>query len=378
MKSLLERLTPSTILGLLAAIFSCAAAFGLPLTAAQQASVLVFGGALSVTLLAHGLSGALTNLSPQSVMGLVTATIGTAIAFGAPITQAQSESILTLAGLIAGLLLVHGVVLTAAASRRSPVATPYEGGKISVSPDGKNVYVSMARRFKGGRLPAFCPPALKTFLEYATKLAKPPASFKAPKAAYPMDGNDRYGDCTIAGVAHLDVGWDKLFARNDSLPTEQAIVAEYFKLTGGQDTGLVEANVLSTWRKIGLFGSKIWGYAPVKTSDATAIKQAIAFYGGCYLGIQCPESAQRQFSEGKPWTYEGEQTEDGHCIVALGYDSKGNLECATWGQIVKVTPGFLAHYLDEAWVILSHQLVEAGKDTLGLNLPLLEADLAGV
>ncbi len=234
-------------------------------------------------------------------------------------------------------------------------------------------------KHKLGRLPAFRPQGLKDFVEYATRLPAPPVSFPAPKGPYPIDGNDKFGDCTIAGVAHLITAWNRLFGQRDVVPTELEIDNVYFKLTGGKDTGLVEANVLSTWQKIGLFGQKIAGYAPVKKTDMTAVKQAIAFYGGCYLGIECPESAQQQFEEGRPWTYiPGSPVEGGHCIVALGFTRAGDLECATWGGIVLVTPGFLKRFLEEAWVILPHQLVEAKKDSLGLELAELQADLASV
>lgn len=233
--------------------------------------------------------------------------------------------------------------------------------------------------YKLGRKPAVRPAALKDLAVYATgPLPAPPAEVSAPDASYPIDGNATYGDCTIAGVAHLIAAWDAESKESDQVPAEEAIVAEYFKLTGGEDTGLDEAEVLKTWQQTGLFGEQIAGYAPVDPKDTLALHQAVAFYGGCYLGIECPESAQTQFSKGKPWTYvEGSPVEGGHCIVALGYTQTGLL-CATWGGVIEVTAGFLAHYLDEAWVVLPHELVEAKGDALGLDLAALQADLASV
>jgi hypothetical protein len=63
--------------------------------------------------------------------------------------------------------------------------------------------------------------------------------------------------------------------------------------------------------------------------------------------------------------------------VALGYTQTALL-CATWGGIAEVTYGFLAHYLTEAWCVLSHQLVEAQGDALGIDLATLQADLSKV
>ena len=47
----------------------------------------------------------------------------------------------------------------------------------------------------------------------------------------------------------------------------------------------------------------------------------------------------------------------------------------TWGDIIVVTWPFLAQYCDEAWAILSHEIVEHGADTFGINTTKLHADL---
>ena len=233
----------------------------------------------------------------------------------------------------------------------------------------------MADRFKLGRLPATRPFGLSDLSVYATsKLPAPPTEVAVPNAQYPIDGNDRYGDCTMAGVAHLISAWDAEVTEDDLVPTSDEVVSEYFALTGGQDTGLNEADVLQAWQKSGLFGHQIAAYAPVDPSNIVEVQQAVAFYGACYLGINCPESAQEQFAEDQPWTYvPGSLIEGGHCIVALGYTSSALL-CATWGGIAEVTYPFLSHFMDESWAIISDQFVEAGKGPL-LDLAALQADL---
>jgi hypothetical protein len=245
--------------------------------------------------------------------------------------------------------------------------------------------------YKTGRLKATRSVVFKDLDVYATSpIPIPPPTWEVPfqhenvNSHYLIDGNATYGDCTIAGVNHLNSAWSGLFKEPYTLPTESTITTEYFSLTGGQDTGLNEEFVLKTWYEKGLFGTKIAGFAPVSTTSLLQQHQAISLYGGCYLGIQCPESAQRAFQKEQetgevvPWVYEGEQTEDGHCVVALGYGPNGGLHCATWGGIAVLTPSFLAHYLDEAFVILSQQLVERKGDTLGFNLQMLQEDLARI
>jgi hypothetical protein len=235
--------------------------------------------------------------------------------------------------------------------------------------------------YRLGRLPAVRPAALSDLAVYAKgKLPAPPASVAVPAAqgGYPLDGNATYGDCTIAGVAHLIGAWNAEVKQADPVPDANAVIAEYFQLTGGPDSGLNENFVLSTWYKDGLFGEKIAGYAPVDHTSILKLHQAVAFYGGAYLGIVCSESCQQQFAANEPWTYvPNSPIEGGHCIVALGYTANGLL-CATWGGIAEVTYSFLAHYLDEAWVVLPHQFVQAKGDALGIDLVELQKDLRSV
>ena len=230
-----------------------------------------------------------------------------------------------------------------------------------------------------GRNPAVRPAALRDLEVYSSgPLPTPPPSVVVPKAAYPIDGNAKYGCCTLDGVGHLKEAWHAKYNLPYTGPTEAEVVKEYFAETGGPDTGLNEADVLKKWCGTGLFGSKLIAYAPVDPKNLLGIHQSVAFYDGAYLGIKCPQSAQRNFANGEPWKYEGEETEDGHCVVAIGYNDRGELEVATWGGIATLTPGFCAHYLDEAWCLISGILQQRKGDSLGIDITSLRADLARV
>jgi hypothetical protein len=230
-----------------------------------------------------------------------------------------------------------------------------------------------------GRLPATRPAALSDLAVYATgPLPTPPKTIEVPHGPYPIDGNATYGDCTIAGVDHLLRAWNTETHEHDATPDETDLIQTYFDLTGGEDSGLNEAEVLKHWHTQGLFGNKIAGYAPVNPKDLLQLHQSVALYGGCYLGIECPASAQEQFANNEPWTYEGSEVEGGHCVVALGYGPNGGLHCATWGGVAVLEASFLAHYLDEAWCILSDEMVKAKGDALGVDLASLQADLSRV
>lgn len=229
---------------------------------------------------------------------------------------------------------------------------------------------------KLGKLDATRPRWLSDLAVYAKgKLPSPPASVDPPSVPYPMDLNDQLGICTLAGVDHLLAAWNAEVHENDPRPDEDALRSTYFDLTGGEDSGLNESDLLATWRNSGLWGNKIRAYAPVPVTDIRQQQQAIAFYGGLYLGIQCPASAQEDFAAKRPWVYDpASPIEGGHCIVGLGFTPTAML-CATWGAIAEVTYPFLAHMLDEAWVVLGNEMVEAKGDGLGIDLASLEADL---
>ena len=234
----------------------------------------------------------------------------------------------------------------------------------------------MALKLPMGALPAVRPAALSELAIYANgPLPAPPAEVGATVAPYPIDANQELGDCTFAGAAHLVEAWNVEYQESDPTPTRDEVVEAYYGLTGGEDAGCVEADVLKHWHQNGLFGRKIAGYAPVPPSSILDLHRSIAFYGGVYLGIACPQSCQEQFAEKLPWTYvEGSPILGGHCIVGVGYDHEG-IDCVTWGETVKVTYPFLAHYCSEAWAIIGRQLVERGHDTLNIDLKSLERDL---
>lgn len=235
----------------------------------------------------------------------------------------------------------------------------------------------MTGPYKLGALPPVRPYGLAELAVYAKgKIPAPPASVAAPAVpSWGMFLNDTYGDCTVAGVAHAIEAWNVEVNERDPIPTDEETKAAYFALTGGADSGCVEADVLKTWHNEGLFGHKIAGYAPVGVHDLTGFHQAVAFYGGAYLGVALPASAQEQFAYQEEWdVVPGSPIEGGHCILAVGYDQH-SVQCVTWGSVVNVSYPWLAHYLTETWAIIGNQFTEAGKGPL-LDLATLQADLA--
>ena len=228
-----------------------------------------------------------------------------------------------------------------------------------------------------GKLAATRPNGLKDLAVYGNgPLPAPPTSVDYYSGlSLPLDGNDRYGCCVMAASAHLLAAWNSEVQETIHVPGGDEVVSTYFKLTGGQDSGLNEANVLQAWQTQGLFGSKIAGYAPVNPKDILAVHQAIAFYGGALFGIQVPQSAEQQFAKGEPWTYDpSSPVLGGHAIAPLGYDDQF-VYCATWGGVAPITYPFLSALLDEVWAVIPQAFIDAGKGP-SLDLQTLTADLA--
>ena len=231
--------------------------------------------------------------------------------------------------------------------------------------------------YRLGKLAATKPFGLMDLAFYANgPLPEPPAKVDYYSGlSLPIDGNDTYGDCVAAGMAHCVAVWNHEVNENLHVPDQQEVVDTYFTLSGGIDSGLSESIVLTTWSKNELMGHTIAAFAPIPTTSIEEIHQAIAFYGAAMFGIQCPNSAQQHFANYQPWTVvPGAQVEGGHCIVAVGYDQQ-YVYCATWGGIAPVSWPFLNKYLDEAYAVIPDAFVKAGKGPM-LDLETLKADIA--
>jgi hypothetical protein len=198
-----------------------------------------------------------------------------------------------------------------------------------------------------------------------------------------MDGNDKFGDCVIAGAANLIAATDtEVHESSPAIPTADQAISQYKEITGcvqpgdDHDSGCVEADVLALWHRSGLFGgTKIAGYAPVEPSNLIAVHQTVAFYGGAYIGVQLPESAQQQFAAGEPWTVvPGSPIVGGHCVLIVGYTPTEAL-VYTWQKVIEVSYPWLASFMDECWATIQPAFVEAGGGPV-LNLAALQADLS--
>jgi hypothetical protein len=198
--------------------------------------------------------------------------------------------------------------------------------------------------------------------------------------------NDQLGDCTCAAVGHLIQGWTQYAAGAAFSVADSDVLGLYENAAGynpndpSTDRGAYIQDILGFWRKNGVAGHQITAYASVKVSNMTLIKQAVDLFGAVDIGFNFPASAMTQFEQGKPWdVVKGSRLEGGHCVTVVGYKANGNLVCITWGAVQEMTPAFWRAYVDEAWVIISPDWIEAnGTSPLGIDLYSLGAAFAAL
>jgi hypothetical protein len=114
------------------------------------------------------------------------------------------------------------------------------------------------------------------------------------------------------------------------------------------------------------------------TLDAEDVKTAIWLFGGLYLGVNLPISAQRQNVwevSRHPGASDAAGSWGGHAIYLVSYDAE-TLTCITWGQLKKMTWAWFEAYCDEAYALISKDWMEAtGVAPSGFDLATLESDL---
>lgn len=208
-----------------------------------------------------------------------------------------------------------------------------------------------------------------------------PATVAAPQLHYPMAGNDKYGDCTIAAVVHADQATASLTKEVWTYPGDATVEKKYFQLTGGPDTGLVEADVLKAWiSKGGLFGQQLAAFAPLHVKHTPVIKQATALCGAVYTGVLIPNVAMQQFDDHQAWalthTSADNDIDGGHAIPIVGYNAIGPI-FITWGALQQATWEWWLKYGEEAYAVITSE-VKARGTLRGVNFAALEKDLAAL
>lgn len=232
--------------------------------------------------------------------------------------------------------------------------------------------------YKLGRRPPHFDTRTLRLENYLRILPKPPVAldYSGHVQDWGMYGNDQYGDCTEAAIAHMQMLWAALNGASD-VPDEQTVISAYKDLTGCQspgdahDTGLEEIQVLRQWK------TDFVAFCSINVQDIEFVKQALCIFQGVYIGFVIPDPAQlfAEFNAQTPWTPEEGQAEEGHAVCITGYDAS-TLTCVSWGRTQQMTWDFWRSQVDEAWAVLS--LDEGKVPPKGFDLAQLKTDLAAI
>lgn len=201
---------------------------------------------------------------------------------------------------------------------------------------------------------------------------------------WPVYGNDKLGDCTCAAAGHMVELWTAEEAC-ESMPSQAAVESMYWAITGGQDTGAVELDVLRYWRKYGLAGHRPYAFALVDHRNHEHVKLAASLFGGVYIGLALPLTAQQETgpqglwdvppadsgSDGMPGSW------GGHAVNVVGY-SELFVTVVTWGQLQRMTWRFWDRFCDEAWAILPAEWRDTAPHIKGFNFDAFAADLRAI
>lgn len=217
--------------------------------------------------------------------------------------------------------------------------------------------------------------------------------------------NDSLGDCTIAGLGHAEQVWSAARKGVYTLP-DAAILEKYQQWCGydpadpNTDQGGIEVDVLNKWRKNSFWNHPLTIYADVDPANLDHVCQAINLFGGVYIGIALPITAQSQHvwhdahDEDDSNTIPGSW--GGHAVFVPKYttncDGKIVFTCITWGSLQDISEDFWLYnspkygaYIDEVHTLIAPEFLSLNSNTVpvgtspaGFDLATLKTDLIAV
>ena len=202
---------------------------------------------------------------------------------------------------------------------------------------------------------------------------KPSINYAQAVSIWPMYRNDIIGDCTCAAVGHMIQCWTANATGSVHTLSDDDIIGAYTKITGynptdgSNDNGAIELDVLNYWKNTGISDHKIGAYASVNIHSDNEVKSAIDIFGGAYLGVQLPITAQNQ----EIWVVRDKWSRDsypgswgGHAINAVGYDVNGVI-FVSWGKVMRMSWEFWHAYVDEVYAIITNDFLNGSLVTPG-------------
>lgn len=228
--------------------------------------------------------------------------------------------------------------------------------------------------------------ALEPYVMEAFQPPPPEVDYYSAVPSWPMYGNDQLGDCTWAAIGHIVQAWTA-HAGQERTPNTADIEQGYWETGtppsatgqpgGPTDDGRMEPHVLTYWRHNGIPNEQdsIIGYAAVNHADINRVKFAIENFGGVYVALALPITAEQQTI----WDYVPNDPNNqpyswgGHAVPILGYDSE-YLYVVTWGFVLKMTYAFWQHYGVASYALISSDFLDKAA-AAGVDVPAIKTQI---
>jgi hypothetical protein len=205
-----------------------------------------------------------------------------------------------------------------------------------------------------------------------------------------MFGNDQYGDCVFAGLAHQGMIATKLAHRPLTFTTS-GVLADYGAVTGfhpddpNSDQGTFVRDAFSFWRNTGVQSAsgarhKIGAYVSIDPKNWDELMQAAYIFSSAGIGWAVPETIWEQWDNGDPFDVVDENAKiiGGHYTVVTGRAGRSTGGMITWGRRKSFTRDFYETYNDETWVAVFENELRNGKTERGFDLTQLNEMLSSL
>jgi len=173
----------------------------------------------------------------------------------------------------------------------------------------------------------------------------------------PTWSNLTYGDCVMAARANMTLRLERL-EQGGLIPlTEKEVVDEYFRESGGEDSGLYILDSLKSWRSEGWIAGgqrlNIFAFAEINHRDHDQVKHGVHLLSGLITGAWLPKSCLDQIERKEIWSIvDGpDERAGGHCMWVIGYTHTGPV-FLTWGQRQVATWAWWDRYVDEVYGVI--------------------------
>lgn len=207
--------------------------------------------------------------------------------------------------------------------------------------------------FKLGKLAPSKRDSVK-FSDFVTNLPTAPLIDTAPNYAYPMFGNDVWGDCVCADEGHSQQVVSGLLTGTVVTPTMAQIETWYetqnptwSPISGQEGNGMD----IQTFLEYLVVQKIIFGFAEIDYTNPALLQAAIYIGLSVKVGVQL-QAAQRgqQFIDGLWDHVPGSPTVGGHDICFVGYNATTKrYSIISWGKLLECTQAFVDNCVDEAW-----------------------------